>query len=438
MAKQEPTSGEGSPKPASAFQQPALSGYIHRHQLEERFKEICDGGAKVIVLHGLPGMGKTWLAEQLTWDYEADKPAPFIDASRKEDRKELLSREDISALACTDHAPPFLVIDNIDSAKDLKKLLPRHTKSVIVATCRRAANPSKTYAAIHVDKMEKGECIEMAKSRLPDVSDDDADYLVSSFNGYPLVIDHVCALFPNQAAPLRRLCDELKRDGTRLAGQGRTEDQSIFLAILQRTMRLVKQRDKNAYELVVIMSFIDHVIYKPLLLRYFERLFNFHARSSATIAFTMAIGLLERFSLIQFDSTPKGFCIMHPFTQEVLSNEFDSRRHEVLLRILIASNDLGEEIKAEGDVGGIFIFGEEGGMKGGYTWGSGDMMLFVQNTKYNTEAILWMKRHGKEFFDSVAGGSRQASSVLLPLQIERIDSGHNPRPTGEQRPTSHS
>jgi hypothetical protein len=426
VAKRETTSGERSPKPDSAFQQPAVSGYVHRPQLEERFKAVCDGGAKVIVLHGPPGMGKTWLAEQLTWDYEADKPAPFIDASRKEGREEPLSREDISALACRNHAPPFLVIDNIDSANDLKGLLPRRTKSVIVATSRRAANPPNTYAAIHVEKMEKGECIEMVKSRLSDVSDDDADYLVSSFNGCPLVIDHVCALFPNQLAPLRRLCDELKRDGTELAGQVRTEDQSILHAILRRTMRLVKQRDKNAFELVVIMSFIDHVVYKPLLLRYFERLFNFHARSSASIGFAMAIGLLEKFSLIQFDPTPKGFCIMHPSTQEVLRSEYDSRRHEVVARIFIASNGLGEEIKAEGKVGGIFIFGKEGGMKEGYTWGSGDITLFVQNTKYNTEAISWMERHGKEFFDSVAGGSRQASTVLLPLHIEQIDSGRNP------------
>jgi hypothetical protein len=141
----------------------------------------------------------------------------------------------------------------------------------------------------------------------------------------------------------------------------------------------------------------------------------------------MAIGLLKRFSLIQFDPTPKGFCIMHTLTQEVLRSEFDSRRHEVFARILIASNDLGEEIKAEGKVGGFFIYGKEGGMKGGYTWGSGDITLFVQNTKHNMEVISLIQRDPEEFFDSAARGSRQASSsVLLSLGIEHIASGRNP------------
>jgi hypothetical protein len=341
---------ETSPPPANPQQPTLRPTYEHRPEVEQKFWSLVDAGAKVIVLHGLPGMGKTWLAEQLTLDQATGRPAPIIDASKSKPETlsialtRALSAVDLdpppssdavaqlARLASSEQAPPFIVLDNLGSANKLKTLLPRHVKSVIVVTSRRAEDPPTTYEHIYVDRMGRTEAVKMAKTQLSGVSEEDIDYLASTFNDYPLVIGHVCAHFPNQQAPLRRLCDELKRDARRLAERVETEDKSLLLAILRRTVRLVKRRDKATFELLVFMCFIDERMYRPILWRYFEAFMPDEA--SNNMLFAYAISNLKTFALIQCEPGPLGYCTMHPFTQEVLKLEFDSRQVEVLARFM--------------------------------------------------------------------------------------------------------
>lgn len=203
-------------------EQPSLAAphrtYVHRPELEEKFKDFVLNGAKVIVLHGLPGMGKTWLAEQLTCNQVTGEPAPFIDASRREGFSGVIKCASLVAgldppdssdpvvqltyLACSEHAPPFIVLDNLDSANELTALLPRHTKSVIVATSRRAVDPPTAFQAIHIDRMERAQSRDMARLQLPTLSDEDVEFLASAFGDYPLLINHMRAFYPHQSASM--------------------------------------------------------------------------------------------------------------------------------------------------------------------------------------------------------------------------------------------
>jgi hypothetical protein len=356
-----------TPSPAATQQHtPLQPTYIHRPELEAQFGALVDAGAKLIALVGQPGMGKTWLAEELTRDPVTGAPAPIIDLSNPSnsarDLMAAFSRTSsqpppipdpvvqLANLACSETAPPFIVLDNLDSADELKDLLPRHTRSIIVVTCR-SKGESASYRVIDIDMMERAETIEMISRHLPDLDADDMEHLASTFADHPLVISHVCRLFPNQEAPLRRFCDELARDARHLAARVQTEDQSMLLAILRRTVRLVRQRDVPAYEMLVFMSFMWDHIWRPLLWRYFEKRYSSSLKgASASLRFAHAVSVLKAFSLIQVESWSEGFfCVMHPFTQEVLRLEFDSRQDQVVAHICMLEWEIGEEVESSRD-----------------------------------------------------------------------------------------
>jgi len=347
---------EALSSPDESEHKPLHPTYIQRRELEIQFKAYVaevsqfDMGVKVIILVGLAGMGKTWLAEELTRDPETGKPAEFKDVDKyrrlshylpevfSTSAPQLPTSEDISVeiatLARSEDAPRFIVLDNLESADELKDLLPRHTRSIIVATCRRKGESPATYRYVDVDRMERDESVEMISRELPRLSDKDKKDLAEAFSDYPLVISRACALFPNQAAPMVRFCDQLKADARKLASQVKTEDGAILLVILRRLVTLVKRRDRSgmAYELLVVAAFIAPRLPYPILSGYLKTFPGDGRRGDVRLPY--AIDILRSLSLIQVDPIEK-MTIIHPFIAVVLMGEFEQHLEEVFVRFVL-------------------------------------------------------------------------------------------------------
>jgi hypothetical protein len=194
--------------------------------------------------------------------------------------------------------------------------------------------------------MERNEAKEMINLALPGLSDKDKDDLADAFGDYPLVIRHVCDVFPNQAAPMANFCEQLIGDAQKLASDVETWDESILLTVLRRTVALIKQRNEDAYELLVLMTFMGYRVSRQLLATLFRHFVSDGPSINARFAY--AVQTLKSFSLVrchQEQDCPKcrlthEFCTMHPFTQEVLRREFGPRVEEVFPVIVRVQSSL--------------------------------------------------------------------------------------------------
>jgi len=99
-------------------------------------------------------------------------------------------------------------------------------------------------------------------------------------------------------------------------------------------VKVVARRDQAAFELLVFISFIGHYVSRPVLLHYFRTFFR--EGTQIHVPFAYAIGELKKYCLIQYEPSTgsKGYIVIHPFTKDVLRQEFDSRLEDTLIRIL--------------------------------------------------------------------------------------------------------
>lgn len=85
------------------------------------------------------------------------------------------------------------------------------------------------------------------------------------------------------------------------------------------------------------MSFIGHRVLRPVLLHYFRSIFT--GKESGDVRFAYGVEVLKGLSLIQYEpaSPTRHYIIIHPFTQEILAQEFDSHLDEIIPRIYLIS-----------------------------------------------------------------------------------------------------
>jgi hypothetical protein len=302
------------PLPVPAVPRPE-SVYISRPELEAEFAAHLESGAKLIVFHGFPGMGKTWLARAALESTAGEAvPEILVEAagiapkslagllSRYEvDSGGLLpgsEREALARLLGSEQAPAFVLIDNLDSVDDLARLLPPLANvptTVVVATCRARSEAIPACRFIDVDTMSDTEAESLIQIGLPHLSPNDTAYLASELENYPLAIRFGCRILQHQTVGVEEFCREIKANAKEFASRARTEQGSTLLALLQRLIELVRQRDRLAFEL---LRFISLVRSKSLIEDRFLRQYAQWTRSpgSATGGF---LGLRE-FSLLLY------------------------------------------------------------------------------------------------------------------------------------------
>ena len=340
---------------------PLLSSYVHRPEMEAKFRSLVDAGAKLIVLAGQPGMGKTTLAVELAKDTTTELPAPLIQVTQGE-----IAAKDIAAMLalyefqsptnpdplvqlstflCAPLAPTFFVLDNLDSSDELSKLLPRTTKSTIIATCRRKGDAPLRHASyINVGNMTRVEASQLIKIYLSDLPADDVRHVAEMFGNYPLVLSYVAATCRNLRMGIKDFCIEPATDIITLAEGVRTEEGKTLLAVLRFMVSAIAQRDPLALDVLIYSSFNFNyrspAWYMPFFIRYLS---GSSAGSVTRLRVIQAFQVLQNFALLTpSGSSGLGSSRLHPFTAAILSAEFSSKLPEIEERIRaldVASHD---------------------------------------------------------------------------------------------------
>jgi hypothetical protein len=340
--------GEPFPQDAGKAEESAhfeQTTYVWRNDYYGEFKKLVESGARLIALVGQAGVGKTYLAKMLTTGREqVERYVPIIEVNRGQPSNDHIqaaayrlqrpvrfgSREYLAELLYSDNSLPFVVLDNLESADELHRLVPTPPQSVVVATCRtKGLNPPDYCQFIDVGTMTEEESRELVVRELPGVSELDAAYLADSLYRYPLLIQHVCGLLRNQNSSIRDFCQDLHADESEFVGRIRLNEGRTLAAVLGRVVQEVQANDPLAYDLLACISFIgewygDREMHQIFLADYLAASL---ARPVSAGRYAEAVDILNRYSLIQFigDSIGRIRIVVHPFAQEILRNFFSNQ-----------------------------------------------------------------------------------------------------------------
>jgi hypothetical protein len=321
----------------------SVEQYIPRPELRQRFDELVNADAKLIVIHGLPGMGKTWLARGLLDERRGEgQHIPFISVingliSTPELQAALIAcgietkqpisgdpREYLAMLLCSEKAPHFTILDGLNSADELFELVPRDTSHVVLATCRdRGAAPPEHCHFIAVSEMTEAEGIAIVRMRLPSLNEKEALQLTSSLDHYPLAIRYACALIERQHLSIQDFVRDFQTEPKETVGQSITGDRVKLRKILLRIALAVYKTDPMAFGLLKLISACRTLpaIDRDILWRYVSIREN-RARPVRQTRFAQALEVLQRFSLVEsrviFDEYPAADIVMHSVTKRLL------------------------------------------------------------------------------------------------------------------------
>jgi hypothetical protein len=338
--------------------------YIRRNSYHEQFVKLLASGARCVVLVGLPGIGKTWLAKAFMEAHLQDaKQIPLLRL-----RKGRLDPQDLhraitgigvsvkpqeiqeqpemwlAELLCGKAAPDFVVFDNVDDFREIDSLLPHQIKSRLIVTCRAINQTTRDQSVIRVDRMIKDEAVQLVNDRLPTLAPNDAEMVARSLGGYPILIHLACDLLASWPNSVRQFCDSMKTEAAELAQTEYSDagEQKTLLVILRRLLSLIEQESVPACELLTCVAFMDRTpeVDLSFALSYLEkrlgrkvtqtdllRAFDVFRRYSVLdvvreeISFTHQTGNIERFEATWLQ--------MHTQTQRLIQRLLLAKHNEV-------------------------------------------------------------------------------------------------------------
>lgn len=388
------------PLPLPVPVQPQLV-YISRPELERQLKAHVESGARLIVFHGLPGMGKTWLAQaaaaglhggpvpEITIGPDGIDTTSLVSALRRcqievEGPLDGHEGEHLAALLSDQNAPPFLLIDNLDSVDDLAELLPplgNIPKTVVVATCRVKSEAIPTCWFIAVGKMSEGEAESLIRAGLPHLSRADAAYLASALEAHPLAIRFACRILQLRVVSVGEFCRETKAKADELAELLRTNEGATIGALLVWLVGLVFERDLLAFKLLRFICLVqESVIIGDQFLRHYAewtdgpQSYMDHLngegevsplRYGEAVGVMVDSGLVDQITEYAGDGQPVACFIMHNLTGAVLRSLFNETGNAELVAqdLLFWTVHLLERRKHPGefpaDLASIFLGGFE-------------------------------------------------------------------------------
>lgn len=349
--------------------------YVPRLGLHQRFDTIANqSDTRLIAITGFPGMGKTWFARAVARLGDgSEAPVIRVESGEIEEpdlqdacqrfgvKPESAISSDLRAyltlLLCGEHAPKFVILDNLDSTDELVRLLPPgHTRSIVVATARkRGALLRAGWRFIDVGKMDVDEAIDLVHRHASQLSPEDTRMLASSLAGHPLAITYACRLVVKQDCPVSDFCDDLKVDARSVAERLPTEEGITLLVILRRLITFLEDCEPLAFRLLEVVAVFDHTTdHDPRCLRrYLE------GDSGATLSVTtyrqtvdVLCGLrVMDFSseLLEFDdlgNLKRASLDIHPFARQVLRQEFRPRLAYICAQYLRSCKESGYNLKS--------------------------------------------------------------------------------------------
>jgi hypothetical protein len=313
--------------------------YEHRDEYERHFKQLVNDGAKLIALVGQPGMGKTWLADSLMRQYQPTGsnvawitmepdgspslgdlyPAlkacglPISSLTRGDPLFHLhrLMRDE-------EHAPRFVVLDNVEDTAVLNSLLPPETQSIVVVTTRLKTRPPDHCRILDIGPMIANEARALVRRLLPDLHSDEVDRLIRALHGFPLVIVFACRLIVRKRLSAQDFCDALAHNPPAVLSKVPVGSTENLVSVLADIVDLLEEEDEAAFDLLECAVLVGTLSKVPhcFLKRYLAGPDTSPTPGASATTYALAVESLLDFGL--FEEADEDYLIMHPLTRDVL------------------------------------------------------------------------------------------------------------------------
>jgi hypothetical protein len=336
---------------------PVLHGYyVHRDEHERRFKQLVNVGAKLIALVGQPGMGKTWLADSLMRQYQPTGSNTAWITMEPDGSPSLgdlypalkACGLPISSLTTGDplyhlhrlirdeeHAPRFVVLDNVEDTAVLNNLLPPETQSIVVVTTRLKTRPPDHCRILDIGPMIDNEARGLVRRLLPDLHSDEVDRLIQALHGFPLVIVFACRLIARKRLSAPDFCDALTHNPPAVLSKVPVGSTENLVSVLADIVDLLEEEDEAAFDLLECavlagtLSKVPHCFLK----RYLAGPDASPTTGAAATTYALAVESLLDFCL--FDSVGDDYLAMHPLTRDILRELLSDGIIRVAARVMV-------------------------------------------------------------------------------------------------------
>ena len=296
--------------------------YVPRHTYHQQIHELATTRRRVALL-GLPGFGKTRLAceaaiemadavgGEVIWlrgDSEATLLADMsaeIAARGGSARDEYQTRQGFAAIIQpSTTAVRVVVIDNIEHADVIDRLLPRSPSSVLLVTVRQRLLDDNLWPYLEVGDMAVEEAIGLIRSLFyAHIQEDEARQLAEALAGYPLAILHAAALLGSgDTMSVDEFCRVLAQDAARVFDTKVRRERALTFIYKSLLARLEQEHEQAADLLKAIVRLRLTQTPRSLIREIFEAIPDYRSETSSErydrLEFLKTIETLEDYVLI--------------------------------------------------------------------------------------------------------------------------------------------
>jgi Tetratricopeptide repeat len=254
---------------------PRNAAYTGREPLLLSIRRQLQSGNRIVVLHGMSGVGKTQLALEYAWRYKntyniiwwVQSEEPGVIAEKFADLAVRLncvtqdaSYSDVSNIALgelSNRTRWLLIFDDAATAAEVTPWLPVGTAGQILITSqRRSGWQGITAAAIHVGVFTRQDSIAVLRGSIGGLTADDAEALAEGLGDLPLAIAQATSYLTDSEMSASIYLREVDARAAVMLGQGTASSYPHTLtAAVQLSMEKLRASDPAAADLAEIAAF---------------------------------------------------------------------------------------------------------------------------------------------------------------------------------------
>ncbi len=340
------------------------SSFTGRTELLEVIREkLWNEDNRALVLKGMGGVGKTFLAQEFAHRYKSDYDVIWhIQAEQK-----ILAVEQYACMAeelglpvrtnptdtaktvyeALNHAERYggwlLILDNVPEADHLPEFMMDGRRGHVLITSQRADGWDRFVDTVDVPVFEREESIAHLHSRLPNCGWTEADQIAEALGDLPIAIERAAACIEQTRVDVRSYIQQLQPQAT-----GAPDNSTVSEVVKSSTqtwefaLGQLREKIPRAVKLLQICSYYSS---EPISMDLLEG-FEVSRALGGVRAVSRAYQELSRFSLVTVDRKARSVTV-HRMMQIAMREEMnDAEREatqEVVYRSLIAARPSGDD-----------------------------------------------------------------------------------------------